>query len=292
VRYRTPDRFRAALDERLRCQAASGNVPLMRLRKVAAFERWLARMAVAAPRRWVLKGAFALQLRLGARMRSTKDIDLGRADDETAMAADVASAETVDLGDYFTFATECARALDARYTRAVRYRVTAELDGRIFDRFRVDVVLGEAPGAEPEWLPGPNLLAFEIPVVPLEQHVAEKLHAYTATYGAAGVESTRPKDLVDLLLVRSLTSPDAAQLREACRRTFVARAGQPMPEALREPPAVWAGRYARLAREVGLPADLRTGHARAAALLDPVLQGRAAGRWDPGAGRWAGPFNP
>lgn len=261
----------------------------MRLRKVAAFERWLARMAVAAPRRWVLKGAFALQLRLGARMRATKDIDLGRADDESALAADLASAEGVDLGDYFTFATECVRALDARYTRAVRYRVTAELDGRLFDRFRVDVALGEAPGAEPEWLPGPSLLAFEIPVVRLEQHVAEKLHAYTATYGASGAESTRPKDLVDLLLVGSLTTPDAARLRDSCRRTFAARAGQPMPESLPGPPENWAGRYARLAREVGLPPDLRTGHARAAALLDPVLQDLAAGRWDPTAGRWAGP---
>jgi len=32
----------------------------------------------------VLKGAFALELRLGLRTRTTKDIDLGRADDEEA----------------------------------------------------------------------------------------------------------------------------------------------------------------------------------------------------------------
>jgi hypothetical protein len=33
---------------------------------------------------WVLKGAFALELRLGVRTRTTKDIDLARADNEEA----------------------------------------------------------------------------------------------------------------------------------------------------------------------------------------------------------------
>lgn len=286
MRYRSPDRFRAALDQRLRRAAATANVPLMRLRKETAFERWLARLAVAAPRRWVLKGAFALQLRLGARMRPTKDIDLGWAADEPATTAELLSAETVDLGDYFAFETERVRSLTASCVRALRFRVTAELDGRLFDRFRVDVAIGEAPCAEPEWLPGPSLLAFEIPVVRLEQHVAEKLHACTATYGAAAVESTRPKDLVDLVLVQRFTAPDAARLHEACVRTFAARAGRPMPSSLPAPPAEWAGPYARLATEVGLPPDLGSGHARAAALLDPVLRGTAAGRWDPQRGRW------
>jgi predicted transcriptional regulator of viral defense system len=35
-----------------------------------------------APERWVLKGAFALDLRLGLRTRTTKDIDIARIDDE------------------------------------------------------------------------------------------------------------------------------------------------------------------------------------------------------------------
>src|SRR5207249_4607725 len=124
-------------------------------RKVVAFERWLARLAVAAPRQWVLKGAFALHLRLGVRMRPTKDIDLGWSDDEPATVADLLAAETADLGDYFGFGIEQVGGLDTAYTRAVRYRVTAELAGRLYDRFRVDVAVGETPCAEPEWLPGP-----------------------------------------------------------------------------------------------------------------------------------------
>jgi hypothetical protein len=67
--------------------------------------------------------------------------------------------------------------------------VTAELAGRRFEQFPVDVALSEQPTALPERLPIPNLLEFadiqptEMPVITLEQHIAEKVHAYTATYG-------------------------------------------------------------------------------------------------------------
>jgi predicted nucleotidyltransferase component of viral defense system len=56
---------------------------------------------VAAPHRWVLKGGFALDLRLGAKARSTKDIDLARRDDADHATADLLAAQATNLEDYF-----------------------------------------------------------------------------------------------------------------------------------------------------------------------------------------------
>ncbi len=50
---------------------------LARLRKRVAFELFLRRLAQVAPDRWVLKGALALDFRLGGAARPTKDLTLG-----------------------------------------------------------------------------------------------------------------------------------------------------------------------------------------------------------------------
>lgn len=70
MRYDTPEAFRAALDQRIRNEAQSNGVPVMRLRKRVAFERLLARIAATDSHGVILKGAFALELRLGLRSRS------------------------------------------------------------------------------------------------------------------------------------------------------------------------------------------------------------------------------
>jgi len=59
MKYATPEAFRAALDQRIRNEAATSGVTVMRLRKRLAFERFLARLAVVDPQRWVLKPPFA-----------------------------------------------------------------------------------------------------------------------------------------------------------------------------------------------------------------------------------------
>jgi hypothetical protein len=59
--------------------------------------RFLARLAVAALGRWVLKGALALDYRVGERTRTTKDIDLVRTDNEEVAPEDLIAAQHVDL---------------------------------------------------------------------------------------------------------------------------------------------------------------------------------------------------
>ncbi|MDP8923219.1 MAG: nucleotidyl transferase AbiEii/AbiGii toxin family protein [Chloroflexota bacterium] len=202
MRYATAAASRAALEQRLLAVARSGDVPLVRLRKLVAFERLLARLMIVAPDRWVLEGAVALHLRLGARFRTTKDLDLGRWDDERAATDDLVAAEQVDLGDLFRFAVEGTATLDQLLEgAAARYHVSAYLAGRRFEEFSLDVGCGDPLTIEPERLRGLDLLSFaeidatEIPTLPLEPHVAEKVHAYTRGY-AGGHPSTRVKDLV------------------------------------------------------------------------------------------------
>lgn len=65
MKYATPGAFRTALEQRLLTAAREAGLPVVRLRKLVVFDRLLARLLIAAPDRWLLKGALALDLRLG-----------------------------------------------------------------------------------------------------------------------------------------------------------------------------------------------------------------------------------
>jgi len=247
-----------------------------------------------APDRWILTGAVALDFRLGARFRTTKDLDIARWDSEQAATADFLAAQAVDLGDHFRFAIQKTTKRGAVLQgAAVRYHVSAELAGRPFEEVTVDVGLGDPPVADPELLRGPDLLRFaeiepvEVPALPLERHMAEKVHAYTRSY-AGGHPSTRVKDLIDLVLVSSIFQFEAGRLRSALRATFEARRAHTLPSALPSPPPGWALAYRRVAAEVGLDPDVSTGSQQASAFLDPILAGSASddARWDPRRRSW------
>lgn len=285
-----------ALEERLKAEAERSGVGLARLRKRVAFELFLRRLVAVAPHRWVLKGALALDFRLDATTRPTMDIDLGRDDDEAAAIEDIAAAQRLDLDDFFTFAATRADAFDeSDEFRALRFRVSAELAERVFERFVVDVGFTDPIAWTPDTIRTSDFLSFaeiapvELPAIPLPQHIAEKVHAYTATYGPSGQPSTRPKDLVDILLIAGSEAIEAPALRTALRTTFEARGRQPLPTSLPAPPPGWKAPYRRLAEAVGIEPDLEAAFLAAAAFLGPVLDGSRVGRWDAGAGVWTEP---
>lgn len=294
MKYATASGFRTALETRLLSFAQQRGVPLVRLRKLVVFDRLLARLLVVAQDRWVLKGALALEFRLGGHTRTTKDMDIARQDSEEAATADFLAAQVVDLGDYFTFAIQRTDQLDAApEVAAVRYHVRAELAGRPFEDAIVDVGFGDPLVSAPEQLPVPDLLSFaglspvEVPVLPLEQHVAEKVHAYTRTY-SQGQTSSRVKDLVDLVLIVSHASMEVGLLSRALAATFQRRGTHRLPPRLPPPPASWRPAYRRLAAEVGIDADVAAGLVLVAGFLDPILAGTVPdyARWDPSRGTW------
>ena len=293
MNYATAAAFRQALDDRLKTEAVKTGLGIARLRKRVAFELFLRRLVAVAPNRWILKGALALDFRFHATSRPTRDMDLGRADNEDAAIEDFAAVQELALDDFFTFAARRTDALDAADDfRAIRFHITAELAGRVFDQFVVDVGFVDAIPSPPDTIETSDLLTFagikrvRVPVLPLPQHIAEKVHAYTRSYGQSGRESTRPKDLVDILLIAGTERLGAAQLREALETTFRDRAQQPLLSSLPPPPENWREPYRRLATEVDVEAELDNAYAEAAAFLDPILADQTGGVWDPKRRTW------
>jgi predicted nucleotidyltransferase component of viral defense system len=294
MKYSSAPPFRQALETRLRVVSRAGGQSLVRLRKEVVFDRLLARLVVVAPDRWILKGALALDYRFGDRARTTRDVDLAVAGDEGSATADLLAAQAADLDDFFGFAIERTGALDRLVDgAAVRYHVVAELAGRTFDEFVLDIGFDPPAGIEPDRLQGPDLLTFAgiepvvVRALPLEFQVAEKVHAYSRAYGDRTVASTRVKDLVDLVLIATEAAPDAVRLRTALEVTFGRRASHSLPARLPRPPADWRVPFGRMARDIGLDPDLDAGHATAARLLDPVLSGDVmSATWDPSTRNW------
>lgn len=289
MKYATDRAFRTALEARMK-DAQSGSAGISRIRKRIVFERLLARLVAHAPGEWVLKGGFALELRLGNVARSTKDADVEWRLDEEDVVEMLLAAAAVDLGDRFTFALERADEETDLPGGGQRWRVAATLAGRIFERTVIDVAFAAAPVQAPDQITTSGLLEFAgvhavvIPTLAIEQHLAEKLHAYTRTY-AGGRPSTRVKDLVDVVVIANTSVIGAAKLAAAITAIFGRRGEQPVPAALPQPPAEWATPWRRLARDVPAPDELAEGYRVAAALFDPILAATVTtGTWQPGEG--------
>lgn len=292
MKYASAAAFRMALEQRLLNLTRETELSLARLRKTVVFDRILARLSASAPDRWVLKGALALDFRFESPGRATKDIDLVRRDNEEAATEDLIAAQATELDDYFVFTIEkVERREEWQEGATLRYRARAELAGRRFDEVIIDIGFSDPLQWEPERLTGPDLLGFadieptEVPALPLEQQVAEKFHAYTGVYGS-GHPSSRAKDLIDLVLIKSYSTLDAARLREALVETFRSRGLQDLPTSVPTPPIDWETSYRKLAMEVGIDPELQKGHGEAQALLDPILENRRVFRWDPALQRW------
>jgi len=290
--YQSSNAFRRALEDRLQTQSTHGSVALNRLRKMVAFDRFLARLLAAQPGAWMLKGGLALQLRLGDRARTTKDMDVWLTISRMAVHKALEQAASHDLGDWFTFVIRSdAGALPGPDEGGLRFFVTARVDNRVFESFHIDVGLGD-PVVEPaESLTTPPLLAFAgippvtIPCYPISQHLAEKIHAYVKP--RASGESTRVKDLVDMVLIAAHVPVNATALSAALQATFAAQGSGAPPTSLPAPPATWAPKYHRLARDTGLGnVTLPAAWKRARQFLDPVLSGQTCGIWSPTAQAW------
>lgn len=263
--YETPAALRAALEARLVNASRATGTDLDRLRRRVVFERILARLVTATGERWILKGGFALEVRLGDRARATRDLDvaLGEPAEDGADVRDaLIDTLSTGAGDDFAFAVARPREIapDEAGRPGWRFSVTATLAGREFQRVRVDVV------ARPEEIAGRTehirmrtFLGFVglgdllVEAVDRRQHFAEKLHALTRDYGDR--PNTRVKDLPDLLtLIEHGLEPDGALLA-AVESLFETRHTHPVPDAPPVPPVSWQASYEQFATEVALDAS-------------------------------------
>lgn len=291
MKYASAAAFRTALEARLKTH--HDPVGITRLRKRIVFERLLARLQVVAPDAWVLKGGFALELRLGELARTTKDIDVDWSVGEDEAVELLLEAAELHLDDCFEFSLERTVVSGDPAGGGERWAVLATLAGREFERVAIDVGFARAPVLEPETVVSSRLLEFagvasvRVPALAIEQHVAEKLHAYTRTY-AGDKPSSRVKDLVDLVVIPSTTPVHASRLGHAISEIFGQRATHAIPEAIPPPPNEWEAPWRNLVSDLPADDNLLSGHAAASAFLDPVLCGTVtSGTWDPGTGGWS-----
>jgi hypothetical protein len=251
-----------SLTQRIRNAAMNEGVPPLRLRNRVAFQRVLARLAVGDG--WVLKGGFSLEMRLGLRARTTKDLDLLRRGPAPTTALDLQDAldealET-DLGDGFAFRVRAPKPMRLEDVEPSTWRVVVEVRyaDTEFGVVTIDVVSAPTSpstqdGVEPLRIQsGVVGDPFDMPALDLHRHAAEKFHAYARIY-AHERPSSRVKDLVDLVLLDASGLLDDGRLGAALIAVFTERATA-LPDRLPYPPGEWAAPYAALAAAVGVSA--------------------------------------
>ena len=202
-RYATITAFESALRDILHALATKEKT-FQDLRKQVAFGRVLARLQAAAPDTWLLKGGVALEYRI-ERARATLDIDISTELDLDEMSNVLAKAVAVNLDDYFQIVIgERERPVDEVETH--RFHISVQYaDGRTFEDLKLDIGFADPWIGTPVNVAASSLLEFAgitpitVRAIPSEQHLAEKIHAYSKTYGSW--QSSRVKDLVDMVLL-------------------------------------------------------------------------------------------
>lgn len=282
TRYQTPAALRRALEDRLLALVRREGGDIQRLRRQAAFDRLLCRLFHESRAPWLLKGGYAMELRIRA-ARTTRDIDLGIRQlpggatqwDANAIRTLLERAASIDLQDAFEFTiAEPTMDLDAAPYGGARYPVEAQMAGRRFASFHLDVSAGDILREPFEILEGRDWLGFagiakaRLPAISREEQFAEKLHAYTLP--RADRPNTRVKDLVDMLLLLQPGTMDQARLTENIKATFRRRRTHELPHPLPPPPPGWASPFAEMAAECGLDENLAEHHRRIATFLDTL----------------------
>jgi hypothetical protein len=272
--YRTPEALRRALEDRLIASSRSGGGDLPRMRRQVAFDRLLCRLFAKTDAPWLLKGGYAMELRIKS-ARTTRDIDLavrampgsGGQWDDAAVRLLLQDLANADLGDGFEFLIgEPTMDLDAAPYGGSRFPVEASMGDRNFASFHLDVSAGDVLREPFELLEGQDWMGFagiapsKVPAISREEQFAEKFHAYSLP--REGRPNSRVKDLVDLLLLIESGTLDVDRVGQCIEATFRRRDTHPVPSSLEPPPQAWAGPFAEMAGKCGLSQDLAAAFSR------------------------------
>lgn len=291
--YASPAAFRRALTDRLREIAKTGKWTLPHLQRQFAYDRLLERLYLIDDG-WIVKGATALLARdIGA--RGTIDIDLYRKVAAEIAETDLRAAAERDIGDWFRFELGPAQRATGD-AMGIRVPSTAYIGTGTWAQFHVDLVGTElVMTGDPEPVPPlarvvmPNVEQHGYRAYPLVDHIADKITATLRLYGAQQMPSTRYKDLVDLVaIVTEASVPADAQ--ETALASEAKRRGITLPRAFDVPDrSLWERGYAAEAKRalMSMARTLDEALAIVKAFIDPLLEGKASGRWDPTHARWA-----
>ncbi|MFW5968581.1 MAG: nucleotidyl transferase AbiEii/AbiGii toxin family protein [Persicimonas sp.] len=297
-KYKTPNAFKQALKARIKRRARKTGRGFNRMLQIVLFERFLARVYEALGEAVILKGGFAMELRL-RRARTTKDIDLRVEGELDELVEELREAAAKQGDDYLTFdlgePTEFEEMLgDQVVYGGCRITVQPMLAGKAFGGgFRLDLSVADRVLLPSDRVEGTDLLEFagldrlEHRIYPEEAHAAEKLHALTMEYEEG--PNSRVKDLVDVGLLATHTEFEAADLRASIEATFEFRDTHELPTQLPDPPDFWDSMYDEMQSEDDLPwATLDELHSSCATFLNPLLDQRLddGDHWSPDEQNW------
>ena len=251
-KYKSAASFRMAVKSKLNEISQKIGQDVQRLYRQVAYAQFLARLFLDDSISWVLKGGHALELRL-RKSRATKDVDLAMKDikwihskkEETSSALRelLLKKSQIDLGDYFEFKiSQPVLFLDNAPYGGTRFHVEAMLDGKTFIKFLIDIGIGDA-WIEPQdtlrlssHLEGLGLESFTVKAIPIEHHIAEKIHALTLP---RHVSNSRVKDLVDLFLIFKFEKFSNEKIKDCIKQTFIKRNTHKIPTELPFPSESW-----------------------------------------------------
>lgn len=261
--YASPQAFEQALQSRLKQRASESGSDLSRLRKHVAFDRFLQRVFARSEGSWSLKGGYAMEVRAGTGARSTKDVDLSTSlSSSERLILEIEAAASEDLGDYFSYQIESKRMPPGLEQAGTTHRFTVRsfIANKPFETFTLDVGAAEQQPEDYEHGEGRADLAFAgmrptpMPMLPLADQFAEKLHAYTRPRE----NPTRVKDLIDLaLMVGPLLGkmPSSRALSDSVGKVFERSGSHSLAENLPEPPESWREPFAEQAQALDLWTD-------------------------------------
>ncbi len=266
--YGSPAALRAALEHRLQVESQESGVALNRLRRRVVFERIVSRIESAEPGRWVVKGGMALEVRLADRARTTKDLDLGLREDKVDASdlrdrlIDALAIDADSDGFVFAVGPPTELAADEAGRNSWRFSVQASVAGRTFDGLKLDVAPRSEELEPTERVALRSSLSFagipacSVDLIDINRHAAEKVHAFSRTYGDR--PSSRVRDLVDMVLLIEHDLLDSARCATAVKAVFSQRATHPVPHDLPDPPSFWAEQYVSLVADLSVEARTLT----------------------------------
>lgn len=198
---------------------------------------------------FLVKGGTMLQYRLTGMSRTTQDVDgLVRADIDDFVEQLDASLE--QQWGPLTLVRGEVEAIEVPYrlSQPRRFDVTVLLNGVTWPRIQVEISPDEGEaGTRSEQIAAPVLAGFGLPTpdglscLSMRYQIAQKVHAASDPHSPPDLVNDRPRDVVDLLLLRDLITssghPALHEVHMAIQDVFQARAAQ--AQAVGVAPRLW-----------------------------------------------------
>lgn len=223
--YGSPRALSDALSQLVRESNASG-LQGNQIRTQFFFERFLSRVFSGPDKdQWMLAGGTSLLARV-ATTRATKDIDLISTENSLEYAEQqLMELVAKDLGDFVSFEfSDRKTAVEGDtqpYANGVTLRFTPRIGAQTASTIKVDLIVRPAVTGTPvRQIPqnkielNKKLTSFPYQLFPVVDQVADKICASQQKYGS-GADSSREKDLIDLIVLACTQTMEATELSRA-----------------------------------------------------------------------------